>query len=162
MTSGQRCRLQRAKNSKDGCLMKSFWKKTFDLRKWHLFYQHRVPLVETHRINYKLTLEVILKTWPRVKVMTWPEKVMLHISRSVSLSWTHLRCLNRSSITLSKCFVKNCWGPFMTRYDTRYIRRGHGCHFSVRLVDFTCKLMFKCLEWRSSKTGDFQFYSIDL
>ena len=42
------------------------------------------------------------KLWPQVKVMTWPEKVMLHISRSASSAWTHLWCFHRSSWSLSK------------------------------------------------------------
>ena len=46
--------------------------------------------------------KVMLKIWPQVKVMTWPEKVMLHISRSAASAWTHLWCFHRSSWFLSK------------------------------------------------------------
>ena len=48
----------------------------------------------------------MLKIWPQVKVMTWPEKVMLHISRSASSAWTHLWCFHRSRWFLSKVIAE--------------------------------------------------------
>ena len=57
----------------------------------------------TIRIDWYVTwLLWIRKTWPQVKVMTWPEKVMLHISRSAWSTWTHLWSFHRSSWSLSK------------------------------------------------------------
>ena len=38
--------------------------------------------------------------------MTWSEKVMWHISRSVSSTWAHLRCFHRYSLSLSKVTVE--------------------------------------------------------
>ena len=72
----------------------------------HSFCQHRVSLVDTRRINYNLIFKVILKIWPQVKVMTWSEKVMLHISRIVSSAWTHQRCFHRSSWPLIKVIAE--------------------------------------------------------
>ena len=44
----------------------------------------------------------MLKIWPQVKVMTWPEKVMLHISRFTWSTWTHLWCFHCSRWSVSK------------------------------------------------------------
>ena len=61
-------------------------------------------LFETCGMNYNLTLKGHVENRPQVQVMTWQEKVMLHISRSVSLAWTYLWCFNHSSWSLSKVF----------------------------------------------------------
>ena len=42
----------------------------------------------------------MFKIWPRVKVMTWSENVMLHICRSVLSAWAHLWCFRCSSLSL--------------------------------------------------------------
>ena len=46
------------------------------------------------------------KIWPKVKVMTWSEKVILHISRSVSWTWIHIRRFHRYSLSLSSYYRK--------------------------------------------------------
>ena len=66
------------------------------------FCQHHVPFVKTRRKNYDLTLKVYVENLTKVKVkaMTWSEKVVWYIIRSVSLNWTHLRCFHRFSLSL--------------------------------------------------------------
>ena len=86
--------LQRAKNRKNSRFYeKLFFTNYFWLRKnsAFVFCQHRVSLVKTRQMNCKLTLKGhVKKIWPHNKVMTWSEKVIMHISRSVASLWTHL------------------------------------------------------------------------
>ena len=44
----------------------------------------------------------MLKIWSRLRSWTWSEKIMWLISRSVSSSWTQLRCFHRCWLSLSK------------------------------------------------------------
>ena len=76
----------REQKLKIAVLRKTFFVITFNsVKARHSIYQHRVVLVKTRWMNYNLRPgKIILKIWPKVKVMTWSEKVMLHISRSVS------------------------------------------------------------------------------
>ena len=53
-----------------------------------------------------LSWKFMLKIWPKIKVITWSEKVMLHIRRSVSSAWTQLCCFHRSSWSLSKVIAE--------------------------------------------------------
>ena len=58
--------------------------------------------------------------WPQVKVMIKLENVMLHISRSVWSSWTHLWCFHCSSWSLLKVIAKKL---LVTFYDLKWPRR---------------------------------------
>ena len=118
---------RRAKAKKITVFAKNvFYVMTFDSGKArHSCSQHRVSLVATHRMNYNLTLNVILKIWPEVKVMTCSEKIILHISRSVWSSWTHLRCFHRFSWCLSKVIAEEL---LVTFHDLKWpwvMRKGH-------------------------------------
>ena len=56
----------------------------------HSFCEHRVPLARTRRKRIIIwPQKVMLRIWPKGKIMTWSEKAMLHISWSVSSAWTH-------------------------------------------------------------------------
>ena len=70
----------------------------------HELYFTSIVFLSSRRVEWTISWpwKVMLKIWPQVKVMTWPEKVMLHISRSASSSWTHLWWFHRSSWSLSK------------------------------------------------------------
>ena len=48
----------------------------------------------------------MLKIWLQDNVMTWSEKVMLHVSRFVSSAWTQLWCFRRSSLSIKSCSRK--------------------------------------------------------
>ena len=56
-------------------------------------------------MNFSLTL-IFFLIWPQVKVMTWSEKIMLHINRSVWSAWTHLWYFHCSSWSLSKIIAE--------------------------------------------------------
>ena len=63
---------------------------TFDsVNTRHSFCQHRLSFVGMRRMKHNLILKDHVENWPKVKVITWLEKVMLHISWSVSSSWTY-------------------------------------------------------------------------
>ena len=97
----------------------------------HLFCEHRISLVKTRLMNYDLILEAMLKIWPKVKVMTWSEKVMFYFSRFVSSAWTQLWCLHRSIWSLSKAVAeKNCWWPFMKWNSLGDMTKGHWSQYS--------------------------------
>ena len=92
----------------------------------------RVPLVETSRMNYQLTLKGHFKIWPKVKVMTWLEKIIMHISRSVSSAWAciYLRCLHRSSLPLSNVIGGKL---LVTFHDLKWPWRHEGSLFAIFL-----------------------------
>ena len=78
---------------------------TYNL-KVHIF----VSFVKRRWMKYDCTLKDHAENLTQVKVkvnaITWMEKVMLHISRFVSLSWTHLKCFHYSSLSLSKVIAE--------------------------------------------------------
>ena len=87
--------------------------------------------------------KVMLKIWPQVKVMTWPEKIMFHISRSASSAWTHLWCFHRSSWSLSKVILEKL---MVTFHDLKWPwwRRGViGHNISTQGVNSTSNPMFE-------------------
>ena len=49
--------------------------------------------------------------------MTWSEKIMLHITRSVWSSWTHICCFHCSSWSLSKVIAEK---PLVTFHDLKW------------------------------------------
>ena len=100
-----------------------------------------VSLVKTRRMNY-----VTLKSHsPKVKVMTWSEKVMLHISRSVSSAWTRIWYFHRSSLFIeSYCWKTAC--DFMTWNDLGDMRRGIATGRNIptqRVKSTTCNPTFE-------------------
>ena len=147
-----------SKNEKIFALQKTFYGNNFWLSKGTTFilsssyFSYRDRGVEWTIIWPQ---KVMLKIWPQVKVMTWSEKVMLHISRSVSSAWTHLWCFKRSNLSLSKFIAeKNSWWPFITWNDLGDMTRGHWSNIPIQGVKSTSNPM---LEWFSSKKGAFQF-----
>ena len=84
------------------------------------------------RVEWCITLpwKAMLKIRPQVTVMTWSEKVMLHINQFVSSSWTHPWCFHRSSWSLSKVIPENCWWPSITWNDLGDMTRGHRSQYS--------------------------------
>ena len=58
----------------------------------------------------------ILKIWPKVKVMIWPENFMLHISRCVSSAYTHLWYFHRSNLSLSTVIAEKLLVTFHHHY----------------------------------------------
>ena len=88
----------------------------------------------------------MLKIWPKVKVITWSEKVMLHISRSVSSAWRHKWSCHRSILSLSKVLPNNCWWPLMTWNGLVTLETWGGLtgeNIMIQGVDSTCNLNFK-------------------
>ena len=79
-----------------------------------------IPLIEARRINYNLTLKGHDENWPKITVITRPEKVMLHTSRSASSAWAHLWCFPCSSWPLSKVIAENL---LLTFHDLNWPRR---------------------------------------
>ena len=73
----------------------------------------------------------MLKIWPQVKVMTWSEKFMLHISRSVSSAWTHLWCFHRSSLSLSNVIAKKLLVTFHDLKDIGDMMMGHWLQLAI-------------------------------
>ena len=88
----------------------------------------------------------MLKIWPQVKVMTWPEKVMLHISRSVSSAWTQLWYFHRSSWSLSKVIAEKL---LVTFYGLKWPwglatwRRVTGHNILTQVVKYTLNPIFE-------------------
>ena len=88
--------------------------------------------------------KVMLKIWPQVKVMTWSEKVMLHINQFVSSAWTHLLCFHRSSWSLSKVIPEKLLWSSMTWNDLGDMVQGaFGHNIPTQGVNSTCNLMFE-------------------
>ena len=48
----------------------------------------------------------MLEIWPKVKRMTWSERIVLHSSPTVSSSWTHLWYFDRSILSLSNVIAE--------------------------------------------------------
>ena len=75
--------------------------------------------------------------------MTWSEKVMLHISRSVSSAWTHLWCFHRSSWSLSKVIAEKL---LVTFHDLKWPwRHGNGSLVAIFRLSVPSLPVTRCL-----------------
>ena len=74
-------------------------------------------------------LYVMLKLL-KFMVITWSKKVMMHISRSVLSTWTHLWNFHLPSCPHEKLLPKNCWWPTY-------------CKFSIQGTKSTCNPTFQ-------------------
>ena len=117
---------------------------TFESRKaQHSFCRHRISLVETRPINYNLVLKGHLKNIESRKMLG-----MLHIRRSASSTWTHLRCVHRLSMSqesqelLSKNTGDLSW-PKMTSGTYEGVT-GH--NVPIQGVNFTWNQMFESVK----------------
>ena len=85
-----------------------------------------------------------MKIWPQINVMTWSEKDILHISRSVSSAWTQLLCFHCSSWSLLKVIAEKTVGdlswPEMTLAAWRRVT---GRNIPTQGVKYTCNTMFE-------------------
>ena len=85
--------------------------------------------------------------------MTWSEKVMMHICRSVSSAWALLWCFHRYSLSLSQIIGENCWWPFMTwKAEMAWETWGGvtGRNIPIHGVNSNCNPLFE------SASNDFQ------
>ena len=85
----------------------------------------------------------MLKIWPQVKVMTWPER-----SSCISVD-PHRRPKHIYGVFIAlaglyqKIFPKNCWWPSMTWNDLGDMTRGHRTQYS----DSGCKVYIQWWWW---------------
>ena len=84
----------------------------------------------------------MLKIWHKVKIMTWSEKIMLHLSRYVSSAWTYLWCFHRAILSLSNVIAETAgdlsW-PEVTSGTWR------GWLFIMIFVQKKCVSIFYCI-----------------
>ena len=103
-----------------------------------------------------LPREVNFEIWPQVKVITWLEKIMLHINRFVWTRRRHGRWSEGRSSSNQKVFLKNCWWPLMTSHDLecmlqRSLVKNIGWIFNHGILRRICQ----CIEWIDKGSSDF-------
>ena len=113
-------------------------------------------------MNFYLTLKGHFENLIKVKVMTWPEKVMLHVSRFVSSAWARLRCFHRSSLSVSKAIAEKLLMTFRKLKWPRGYEEGLMVaifRFSVSILPGTrCLIVFRTVFVQKKRLSTTSYY----